>query len=355
MTNMQFFDNKIVLVTGGAGFIGGALIEYLLLKTNSIVINIDKLGYASDLTRINQILCTDNITNNRYQFFQIDLKDSNRVKDFIIKIRPDLIFNLAAESHVDRSINSPEDFLTNNVIGTFNLLEATRSYWQNLTMEAKNSFRFLQVSTDEVFGSLGVTGLFSEKTPYNPRSPYSASKASSDHFVRAYFYTYKIPILLTNCSNNYGPWQFPEKLIPVIVSHALSSRDIPIYGDGNYIRDWLYVEDHVEALIKVMQFGEVGDQYCIGGTEEHKNIKIAKNICEILDVIQPRNEPYSNLIKSVKDRLGHDRRYGIDSSKIKLKLNWEPKFGFKEGLMKTVLWYSENQSWCDQVLSLHKE
>ncbi|MBW3042881.1 dTDP-glucose 4,6-dehydratase [Prochlorococcus marinus] len=345
-------DKQTVIVTGGAGFIGGALISFLLEHTDCKIVNIDKLGYASDLTRINTTLKGLNISKNRYKFIQLDLFDKNEVLLTINQIQPDFIFHLAAESHVDNSIKSPEIFLQSNVVGTFNLLEAVKTYWYDLSNNKKANFRFLHISTDEVFGSLEHNGFFTEDSPYDPRSPYSASKAASDHFVKAYFHTYGIPILITNCSNNYGPWQYPEKLIPVIILNGLKHLDIPIYGDGEYIRDWIFVDDHINALIKVLLNGRVGNSYCIGATEEHTNNDIAESICSMLDLINPNDKPHTRLIKNIVDRPGHDRRYAIDSSKIRTEIGWQPKYNFQEGIKKTVSWYYENQKWCYQVHSL---
>ena len=343
MTKLLKIENQKILVTGGAGFIGGALITWLLENTKSHIINVDKLGYASNLSRIDNTIKALNISNYRYKFILADLIDANKVMDIVNKNKPDIIFHLAAESHVDRSIDSPKNFVESNVIGTFNLLEASRIYWQKIHDSNKNIFRFVHISTDEVYGSLGIKGSFTEESSYDPRSPYSASKAASDHFVKAYYHTYGLPILITNCSNNYGPWQFPEKLIPVIISKALSNNFIPVYGDGLNIRDWIYVDDHINALITVLEKGTVGSNYCIGSSEEHTNMDIVKNICSFLDREQPSNQPYSHLIKTVKDRLGHDKRYAIDSSKIRYELGWRPKYKFQDSLEKTIRWYMRNQ------------
>ena len=349
MQEILTISKQKILITGGAGFIGGALIARLLEKTQAIVINIDKLGYASDLDRINQIIKNYRIPINRYKFICADLLDKDKIADLVSEISPDIIVHLAAESHVDRSIISPINFLESNVIGTFNLLEATRFYFQKLSRSNKSSFRFLHVSTDEVYGSLGPEGLFNEESAYNPRSPYASSKAASDHFVQAFFHTYDLPILITNCSNNYGPWQFPEKLIPVIISRAISQQDIPIYGDGLNIRDWIYVDDHIEALLLVLKKGILGNSYCIGANEEHQNIEIAQMICDLLDQIQPCEISYSSLIRSVKDRAGHDKRYAIDSTKIRKNLGWFPENNFSVALKKTVNWYLSNQDWCKKL------
>ncbi len=342
--------NKI-LVTGGAGFIGGALIEKLLKDTDSIIMNIDKLGYASDQTRVESSIQVLNIPTNRYKFVSVDLIYKQEIINIVNEFKPDIVFHLAAESHVDKSINSPISFLESNVVGTFNLLEACRLYWQKISEERKTMFRFLHVSTDEVFGSLGSSGFFNEHSCYDPRSPYSASKAASDHFVKAYFYTYGLPVLISNCSNNFGPWQYPEKLIPVIISNAINNKTIPIYGNGTNIRDWLYVEDHIDALITIIEKGEIGRSYCIGAFEEHTNIEITKIICNLLDQKQPISHPYANLIEFVDDRLGHDKRYAIDSTKIENELGWVPKYDFGFYLNKTVEWYLQNQDWCQRVIN----
>ncbi len=337
-----------ILITGGAGFIGSCLIRNLLLSSDHEIINLDKLGYASDLTSINSL---DKSVLSRYKFLKVDLTDFLKLKEAIGFSNPDLIMHLAAESHVDRSIDNPSSFLKSNVIGTFNILEAVKEFYQNLSDIRKQNFKFHHISTDEVFGSLGENGKFTEKTSYDPRSPYSASKASSDHFVRAWFHTYKIPTIVSNCSNNYGPWQFPEKLIPTIIINALNSNPIPIYGNGLNIRDWLYVEDHVEGLKKIVFEGEPGQTYCIGGDGEKTNLEVASCICEILDELLPLSLSYKTLIKFVEDRPGHDKRYSIDSSKIKNELGWEPKYSFEEGIRNTIKWYKENLIWCKKLIS----
>ena len=335
-----------ILITGGAGFIGSTLVRNLLLTTEHEVINLDKLGYASDLTSINSL--ETNILS-RYTFIKVDLNDFLKLKEAIESSNPDLIMHLAAESHVDRSINEPNSFIQSNIIGTYNLLEVIREFYEKLSVIRKRTFKFHHISTDEVFGSLGLNGKFSEETAYDPRSPYSASKAASDHLVRAWFHTYKIPTIVSNCSNNYGPWQFPEKLIPKIIINALNTNQIPIYGDGMNIRDWLYVEDHVEGLKKIVFEGEPGQTYCMGGNAEKTNLEVAVSICEILDELVPLSLSYKNLIKFVNDRPGHDKRYAIDSSKIQNKLGWYPKFSFENGIRKTVLWYKENISWSSNL------
>jgi len=340
-----------ILITGGAGFIGNTLVRNLLLSTEHEVINLDKLGYASDLTSINSL---DSNLLSRYIFMKVDLNDFFKLKEAVLSSNPDLIMHLAAESHVDRSIDKPNLFVQSNVMGTFNLLEVVREFYHNLSEIRKKHFKFHHISTDEVFGSLGVNGEFSEQTSYDPRSPYSASKAASDHLVRAWFHTYKIPTIVSNCSNNYGPWQFPEKLIPKIIINALNINQIPIYGNGLNTRDWLYVEDHVEGLKKVVFEGEPGQTYCIGGDGEKTNLDVAFTICEILDELVPLSFSYKTLIKFVEDRPGHDKRYAINSSKIKNKLGWYPKYSFDNGIRKTILWYKENPSWCKNLV-IHKD
>ena len=307
----------------------------------------DKLGYASDLESIDNLNLKNNFGN--YTFINVNLVDKENLGDAIQKANPDVIMHLAAESHVDRSIDEPHHFLESNIVGTFNLLQLAKEYWSNLKPERKENFKFHHISTDEVYGSLGEKGSFNELTSYDPRSPYSASKASSDHLVRAWFHTYNFPILITNCSNNFGPWQFPEKLIPLVISKALDGKKIPIYGDGLNIRDWLYVEDHVEALLLVIQKGKIGESYCIGGYGERTNKYIVELICSILDKRKPANSSYSNLIEYVKDRPGHDRRYSIDSSKINKELGWKSNFKLEESIEKTVNWYLDNYSWVKKI------
>ncbi len=333
-----------VLVTGGAGFIGGCLVRSLLKQTNAVVFNLDKLGYASDCTSIDRLQMPD-----RYQLLKVDLIDSIATDEAVAQADPDLVMHLAAESHVDRSIDGPEAFIESNVKGTFNLLQAVRKHWEGLEDERHRKFRFHHISTDEVFGSLGEIGSFSEVTPYDPRSPYSASKAASDHFVRAWHKTYGLPVVITNCSNNYGPWQFPEKLIPVVIMKALAGEKIPLYGDGQNIRDWLFVEDHVEALLLAATAGQLGQTYCVGGFGERTNKQVVDSICNILDDLRPKSQPYSCLISNVIDRPGHDRRYSINSEKIKTELGWKPKYSFEKGLKYTVEWYIHNLDWCQAI------
>ena len=335
------------LITGGAGFIGGALVRKLISNQKNVVFNLDKLGYASDLESIDNLNLKNNFGN--YTFINVNLVDKENLGDAIQKANPDVIMHLAAESHVDRSIDEPHHFLESNIVGTFNLLQLAKEYWSNLKPERKENFKFHHISTDEVYGSLGEKGSFNELTSYDPRSPYSASKASSDHLVRAWFHTYNFPVLITNCSNNFGPWQFPEKLIPLVISKALDGKKIPIYGDGLNIRDWLYVEDHVEALLLVIQKGKIGESYCIGGYGERTNKYIVELICSILDKRKPANSSYSNLIEHVKDRPGHDRRYSIDSSKINKELGWKSNFKLEESIEKTVNWYLDNYSWVKKI------
>ncbi len=336
------------MITGGAGFIGGALIRNLLLTTKYKLFNLDKLTYASDLESINQIKASNN--KERYEFLNVDLYDFQKTKEIVAYIKPDKIIHLAAESHVDRSIKSPRIFINSNIIGTFNLLESARLYWDKCN---KDKFIFHHVSTDEVFGSLELCEKerFHEKSRYDPRSPYSASKASSDHLVRSYFHTYGLPILITNCSNNFGPWQYPEKLIPVVILKAINNQPIPLYGNGINVRDWLYVEDHVEALKKLWDSGRVGETYCIGGESERSNRSVIEFICEKLDEKLNKKESHKKLITHVKDRPGHDQRYAINPNKMKTKINWQAKYNFEHGIDITIDWYLKNISWCDKCLS----
>ena len=330
-----------VLVTGGAGFIGGAVVRRLLKDSAAQIFNLDKLGYASDLTSIGQ--------HPRHTFLQVDLADASATAEAVRQSDPDLVMHLAAESHVDRSIDGPSAFIESNVSGTFNLLQAVRAHWEHLPAERRDRFRFHHISTDEVFGSLGPTGRFSESTPYDPRSPYSASKAASDHLVQAWHHTYGLPVVLTNCSNNYGPWQFPEKLIPVVILKAVAGAPIPLYGDGANVRDWLFVDDHVDALLLAATRGGLGESYCVGGHGERTNKQVVEAICTLLDQLVPAGAPHARLITPVADRPGHDRRYAIDASKISANLGWTPRHSFEQGLEATVRWYIENQTWCQQV------
>ncbi len=336
-----------IIVTGGAGFIGSAVIRHIIKNTDNQVLNVDKLTYAGNLESL-----VDVENNPRYSFKQIDICDVEAVGQAFDDFQPDLIMHLAAESHVDRSIDGPAEFINTNIVGTYTLLEAARKYWQALEEEKKSTFKFHHISTDEVYGDLeGTTDLFTETTPYAPSSPYSASKASSDHLVRAWYRTYGLPVVITNCSNNYGPYHFPEKLIPLVILNALDGKPLPIYGKGNQIRDWLYVEDHARALYKVVTEGAIGETYNIGGHNEKQNIEVVKTICAILDELQPQsnNKPYESLITFVTDRPGHDVRYAIDASKIKSDLDWTPKETFDSGIRKTVEWYLNNLEWCRRV------
>ena len=336
---------KTILVTGGAGFIGSAMVRYLINKTSAIVINVDKLTYSGNLQSL------DSVKDNQNYFFEkVDICNLNELHRVLIGFKPDMLVHLAAESHVDRSIDNPSEFIQTNVIGTFNLLESSKRYWDSLQGQKKENFRFLHVSTDEVYGDLGGTNdLFTETSPYDPSSPYSASKASSDHLVRAWFRTFGLPTIITNCSNNYGPCQFPEKLIPHIILSALKGEKLPVYGDGKQVRDWLYVDDHVRALIEVLLKGGPGETYNIGGNNEIKNINVVKKICAILDSKIPSKlnglNSFSELISFVKDRPGHDVRYAIDASKIEKEIKWTPKEGFESGLEKTVSWYLYIKEW----------
>ncbi|MBZ5754287.1 dTDP-glucose 4,6-dehydratase [Pseudomonas sp. S5(2021)] len=338
-----------ILVTGGAGFIGSALIRHLILDTGHSVLNLDKLTYAGNLESLASV-----DDNPRYQFLQADIADRERVSEALLDFQPDAIMHLAAESHVDRSIDGPAEFVQTNIVGTYQLLEAARAYWQTLPTERRAAFRFHHISTDEVYGDLhGVDDLFTETTPYAPSSPYSASKASSDHLVRAWQRTYGLPVLITNCSNNYGPFHFPEKLIPLVILNALDGKPLPVYGDGLQIRDWLFVEDHARALFKVVSEGRVGETYNIGGHNEQKNIDVVRGICALLEELAP-NKPaglarYEDLITFVKDRPGHDLRYAIDAGKIERELGWVPQETFQTGLRKTVRWYLNNLEWCRRV------
>ena len=336
--------NLKVLITGGAGFIGGTLVRRLINCTNSTVFNLDKLSYASNLDGIDK-----QANSKNHILMKVDLVNFQDTINAVRTADPDIILHLAAESHVDRSIENATPFLESNVIGTFNILESARLHWNNLKSERKDSFRFLHVSTDEVFGSLGETGRFSEKTAYDPRSPYSATKAASDHLANAWHHTFNLPIIKTNCSNNFGPYQFPEKLIPLVIQKGINRSKIPLYGDGKNVRDWIFVEDHVDALILAIKYGRIGSHYCIGGDNEKTNLEIVDSICDILDLKLPSQSPFSKLIELVEDRPGHDRRYSIDSSLIKRDLGWEKRHNFQEALLKTVEWYLDNQNWCEKI------
>jgi dTDP-glucose 4,6-dehydratase len=335
-----------ILITGGAGFIGSALIRHLLNHTEHQVLNLDKLTYAGNLESLATVADHPN-----YRFVQADIADNVAVSQVLAEFQPDAIMHLAAESHVDRSIDGPAAFIQTNIVGTYALLEATRSYWSQLDPARKAAFRFHHISTDEVYGDLhGVDDLFTETTPYAPSSPYSASKAASDHLVRAWQRTYGLPVLLTNCSNNYGPYHFPEKLIPLVILNALDGKPLPVYGNGQQVRDWLYVEDHARALLKVVSEGIIGETYNIGGHNEQKNLHVVESICALLDELAPRQSgSYKEQISFVSDRPGHDLRYAIDASKIERELGWKPTETFASGLRKTVLWYMENLDWCRRV------
>lgn len=336
-----------ILITGGAGFIGSAVIRYIIQNTENEVLNIDKLTYAGNLESLKDIE-----QDKKYQFKQLDICNAEHMALAFDEFQPDAVMHLAAESHVDRSIDGPAAFIETNIVGTYNLLEVARKYWLQLDEEKKSNFRFHHISTDEVYGDLeGTTDLFTESTSYAPSSPYSASKASSDHLVRAWHRTYGLPVIITNCSNNYGPYHFPEKLIPLVILNALDGKALPIYGKGDQIRDWLFVEDHARALYTVVTEGAVGETYNIGGHNEKQNIEVVQTICKILDELKPQANgvPYASLINFVKDRPGHDLRYAIDASKIKKELGWEPEETFETGIRKTVEWYLNNLEWCRRV------
>lgn len=338
---------KTFFITGGAGFIGGNFILNLMKTRQVKVINFDKLTYAGNLDTLASIRDDDN-----YEFIQGDICNRETLSNLFESYEIDCIVHFAAESHVDRSIDAPGEFIQTNVVGTFELLEATRRFLASKNLDRKH-FRFLHISTDEVYGSLGDTGLFTEKTPYSPNSPYAASKASSDHLVRSYHKTFGLPVLTTNCSNNYGPYQFPEKLLPLMIHNALAGKPLPVYGDGKQIRDWLYVEDHCNAILKVLEKGEIGEVYNIGGHNEKTNLEVVHALCQILDEMVPESPhcPHKSLIQYVTDRPGHDRRYAIDASKIQNQLGWKPQESFETGLRKTVRWYLDNQSWTNRVMS----
>ncbi len=341
---------KKILVTGGAGFIGSAVVRHIIENTSNSVINVDKLTYAGNLESLSSVS-----DNERYFFEQLDICKAVKLEQVFTKYQPDVVMHLAAESHVDRSIDGPSAFIETNIIGTYTLLEVTRQYWQKLDEAKKQNFRFHHISTDEVYGDLeGTDDLFTEMTPYSPSSPYSASKASSDHLVRAWYRTYGLPVIVTNCSNNYGPYHFPEKLIPLMILNALNGKPLPVYGNGQQIRDWLFVEDHARVLYKVVTEGKVGETYNIGGHNEKTNIDVVKTICTILEELVPQKpqgvEKYTDLITFVKDRPGHDIRYAIDATKIQQELGWKPQETFETGIRKTVEWYLNNKIWWQRVL-----
>ena len=347
-------ERRRILVTGGAGFIGGAVVRRLLTSSEVVVFNLDKLGYASDLTGIEHQRTAPEQKGggpgeSRHHLLQVDLADGEATAEAVRQADPDLVLHLAAESHVDRSIDGPAVFVQSNVLGTFHLLEAVRRHWEGLPGERRERFRFHHISTDEVFGSLGESGRFSETTPYDPRSPYSATKAGSDHLVSAWHHTYGLPVVLTNCSNNYGPWQFPEKLIPVVILKAAAGEPIPLYGDGANVRDWLYVEDHVDALLLAATQGCVGRSYCVGGHGERSNRQVVEAICARMDGLRPSKAPHAALITRVADRPGHDRRYAIDPGRISGELGWQPRHSFETGLSATVAWYLDHLDWCRTV------
>jgi len=337
-----------VLVTGGAGFIGSALVRYLALDRHYEVLNVDKLTYAGNLSSLKAVDSRPN-----YRFLKADICDGETLSAAFASFRPDRVMHLAAESHVDRSITGAADFLHTNVIGTFTLLEAARAYWLGLGPQAQETFRFLHVSTDEVYGSLGDDGLFAETTPYDPSSPYSASKAASDHFAKAWSRTYGLPVLVSNCSNNYGPFHFPEKLIPLTILNALEAKPLPVYGNGGNVRDWLYVDDHVKALDAIISRGTVGETYNVGGRNERRNIDVVRNICRVLDAARPGPQDRESLISFVVDRPGHDARYAIDATKLETELGWRAAETFESGIERTVSWYLDNEWWWKPLRDRH--
>ncbi len=337
-----------ILVTGGAGFIGSAVVRLLISETTHEVVNVDKLTYAANLESV-----AEAAKSPRYRFERADVADTLAIRRVFEAHRPDAIMHLAAESHVDRSIDGPGEFIQTNIVGTYTVLQEALRYWRSLAPDAASRFRFQHVSTDEVFGSLGDTGAFTEETPYDPRSPYSASKAASDHLVRAWHHTYGLPVLLTNCTNNYGPYHFPEKLIPLMILKGQSGQALPVYGKGDNVRDWLFVEDHARALLLVLERGQLGRSYNIGGKCERSNLEVVQRLCELLDEQLPTSahRPHSSLITFVADRPGHDKRYAMDTSRIERELGWAPRETFETGLAKTVRWYFENRTWWERIQS----
>ncbi len=337
-----------ILVTGGAGFIGSALVRYLVESTDAVVVNLDKLTYAGNLDSLAMVA-----DSPRYHFERVDICQAGAVEAAFTRHRPDAVIHLAAESHVDRSIDGPRAFIDTNIVGTYTLLETARAYWNGLDGPARTAFRFHHISTDEVYGSLDATGMFTEDSPYRPNSPYAASKASSDHLVRAWHHTYGLPVIITNCSNNYGPYQFPEKLIPLLIQNGLAGEKLPIYGKGENVRDWLYVDDHAEAIYRVLSRGAPGETYNIGGHEERTNLEVVHAVCALLDELAPGpgHRPHAELISFVTDRPGHDRRYAIDAARMRQELDWAPRESYESGLRKTVEWYISNQVWCGRVTS----
>lgn len=333
-----------ILVTGGAGFIGSAVVRHLVRDIGAEVLTFDKLTYAGNIANLADV---ENAPNHR--FLRADICDAEAVRDAFNQFQPDRIYHLAAESHVDRSIDGPAAFISTNVVGSYTLLEAARSYWQGLEAARSEAFRFLHISTDEVYGSLGAQGLFSETTPYDPSSPYSASKAASDHLAVAWNRTYDFPVVVTNCSNNYGPYHFPEKLIPLTIINAIHGRPLPVYGTGANVRDWLYVEDHARALHLIASRGRIGEKYNVGGKSERNNLDVVKAICAILDRVRPKPQPHDTLIEFVADRPGHDFRYAIDTSRVESELGWRAQETFESGLQKTVLWYLDNEAWWQPI------
>ncbi|CAA6603039.1 dTDP-D-glucose-4,6-dehydratase [Rhodospirillaceae bacterium LM-1] len=341
-----------ILVTGGAGFIGSAVVRHLIANTRHSVVNLDALTYAANLDSLKAVA-----KHERYAFEQADIRDSAAIRSILDKHQPDAIMHLAAESHVDRSIDGPAEFIDTNITGTYRLLEEALDYWRALTGEKKACFRFHHVSTDEVFGSLGPNDpAFTENTPYRPRSPYSASKAASDHLALAWHHTYGLPVVLSNCSNNYGPFQFPEKLIPLMIVRALAGQPLPVYGKGENVRDWLFVDDHASALISILEKGRLGESYLVGGKSEKRNIDVVETLCRLMDELVPNSpyKPHARLISYVADRPGHDHRYAIDATKLQNELGWQPSVSFEQGLRNTVVWYLDNRGWWEPLVEKHK-